>query len=256
MTTRARFVKTAVVATLAGLVVSGAVAAGSERPSTAAGFGAQPANLGQVKNDVKAYYGDSVDQAGHHHASDDSDWARQTTSALAQGKAFLRMRLAQGVAHPAIVIDVDDTAQLTYGWEADHDFGYNAAAAEQAIQADEFPAIRPTLELASWAAQHGVRIYFLTGRPEHQRTATLKDLADDGYPVPAGAFLKPEGGSPPAYLTCAPTCTTVQFKSLTRGYVESLGNTIVLNLGDQFSDLEGGHAELPVKLPNPMYYLP
>ncbi|MFQ6266049.1 HAD family acid phosphatase [Kutzneria viridogrisea] len=121
----------------------------------------------------------------------------------------------------------------------------------------EFPAIQPTLKLANWAAQHGVKVYFLTGRPEHQRAATLKDLANEGYPAPAGAFLKPEaGGAVPGYLTCAPTCTTTQYKSLTRQHIESLGDTVVLNLGDQFSDLDGGHAERPVKLPNPMYYLP
>ena len=49
---------------------------------------------------------------------------------------------------------------------------------------------------------------------------------------------------------------TVQYKSGTRAHIASMGSNIVLNLGDQFSDLEGGYAERPVKLPNPMYYLP
>ena len=31
---------------------------------------------------------------------------------------------------------------------------------------------------------------------------------------------------------------------------------IIANFGDQFSDLIGGHADKPVKLPNPTYYLP
>ena len=38
--------------------------------------------------------------------------------------------------------------------------------------------------------------------------------------------------------------------------VKATGAHIVLNLGDQFTDLEGGYAERPVKLPNPMYFLP
>jgi len=37
---------------------------------------------------------------------------------------------------------------------------------------------------------------------------------------------------------------------------EDLPCWIVLNVGDQFSDLEGGYALHPTKLPNPMYYLP
>jgi hypothetical protein len=60
----------------------------------------------------------------------------------------------------------------------------------------------------------------------------------------------------PDYLPCGLTCTTVQYKSGTRAHIEATGAKIVLNVGDQFSDLEGGYGLRPVKLPNPMYYLP
>ena len=56
--------------------------------------------------------------------------------------------------------------------------------------------------------------------------------------------------------SCAPTCTTTQYKSLTRKYIESLGYDIVANFGDQYSDLNGGYADQTFKMPNPMYYLP
>ena len=53
------------------------------------------------------------------------------------------------------------------------------------------------------------------------------------------------------------TCTTIQYKSLTRQHIESdLGFDIVANLGDQFSDLNGGFADSTFKIPNPMYFLP
>jgi len=72
----------------------------------------------------------------------------------------------------------------------------------------------------------------------------------------APAILKPP--APPSYLHCkaAPTCTTIEYKSGTRKYISSLGNTIVADFGDQYSDLLGGDAGHQVKLPNPMYYLP
>jgi hypothetical protein len=54
----------------------------------------------------------------------------------------------------------------------------------------------------------------------------------------------------------APTCTTIQYKSLTRQHIESLGVVIVANVGDQYSDLKGGFADSTYKIPNPMYYLP
>ena len=35
--------------------------------------------------------------------------------------------------------------------------------------------------------------------------------------------------------------------------LEAEGYTIIGNIGDQLSDLEGGHAERTFKLPNPFY---
>ena len=83
----------------------------------------------------------------------------------------------------------------------------------------------------------------------------MRNLAAEGFPQPAGAFFKPER-SAPDYLPCGLDCSTIEYKSGTRAHLEDQGEHIVLNLGDQHSDLAGGHAEKPVKLPNPMYYLP
>ena len=45
--------------------------------------------------------------------------------------------------------------------------------------------------------------------------------------------------------------TTEDFKQLTEQ-----GYTILLSIGDQQSDLDGGYAERTFKLPNPVYFLP
>jgi predicted secreted acid phosphatase len=100
---------------------------------------------------------------------------------------------------------------------------------------------------------------------------------DAGYPMPTpldighggfadGLFTKPPVGSYPAYLNkpefCAPSiaagasCPTIQYKSGTRAYIESKGYDVVLDIGDQFSDLLGGFADKTFKMPNPNYYLP
>ena len=49
----------------------------------------------------------------------------------------------------------------------------------------------------------------------------------------------------PAYITCAAAkCTTVEYKAGTRKHIEEdLGYDIVLNVGDQWSDLQGGYAD-------------
>ena len=100
---------------------------------------------------------------------------------------------------------------------------------------------------------------------------------DAGYVMPTpidtghggftdGLFTKPPIGSYPAYLDtpefCGPfidagtSCPTIQYKSGTRAYIESQGYDIVADMGDQFSDLEGGFANKTFKMPNPNYYLP
>lgn len=240
---------------LAAAAAIGATVAGGATAVATSGGSHEPDNLGQVKLDVKAYYGDQVDADGKHHESDRSQWAADVRRQVEGAQRYLAIRLQQGVRNPAIVLDIDDTSEVTYGWEADNDFGFDPVKQEKVINDGAFPAIKPTLELANWAAQHGVDVYFLTGRKEHQGPASLKNLANEGYPAPAAAFFKPETTAPD-YLACGLTCDTVQYKSGTRAHIEATGETIVLNLGDQYSDLEGGHAERPVKLPNPMYYLP
>lgn len=239
-------------ATLVGGVnaIGGTDAVGAQRTA-----GPEPANLGQDKLAVQDFYGDTEDAAGHHHASQGSAWDQQTTAEVAAAQAHLAKRLAEGVRNPAIVLDIDDTSELTYGWEADRDFGFDEAAQRDAIRHRAFEPIGPTRELARWAAEHGVKVYFLTGRGESLGPDSLRNLAAEGFPQPAGAFFKPER-SAPDYLPCGLDCSTIEYKSGTRAHLEDHGEHIVLNLGDQHSDLAGGHAEKPVKLPNPMYYLP
>jgi hypothetical protein len=77
-----------------------------------------------------------------------------------------------------------------------------------------------------------------------------------------GLFTKPTVAHYPPYLQAAcagdpnGSCTTIHYKSATRAHIESLGYEIVANFGDQFSDLEGGHADRTFKMPNPNYFLP
>jgi len=46
------------------------------------------------------------------------------------------------------------------------------------------------------------------------------------------------------------------FRAVARARFEAVGYRIVVNMGDQPSDLAGGHAEKAVLLPNPFYRIP
>jgi acid phosphatase len=52
------------------------------------------------------------------------------------------------------------------------------------------------------------------------------------------------------------TKSAAEFKTPERKKLVDQGYTIVINLGDQMSDLDGGYAERTYHLPNPVYFLP
>jgi len=216
-------------------------------------------NLTNVVSDIKAYYGDTVDASGEHYASPTSNYAQQLAGIEAKATSYLaeadHARHDQG--KPAIVLDVDDTSLLTYNYELEVGFNYTPASNQAYLDNKNMAAVFGMDTLANWAADQGITVFWITGRPEAQRADTVRNLAAVGYQAPdtAHLYLK-NSANPPSYLSCGSTCTTIQYKSGTRAHIESLGYDIIANFGDQYSDLSGGYADKSFKLPNPMYYLP
>jgi hypothetical protein len=250
-------------------------------------------NVDQVKTAVKAYYGDTttdVDDpvpAGQdaavlgdsvvsklHQFSPDSAYAHEVKGIARDAGKFLRHRAhghhKNGHSHgdPAILFDIDDTTLNTFSYEIYSNFVFNPTTNGffvNAGSASVFPAVPGMVDLEKAAEAKGYDVYFLTGRPISQTDGTLANLTDAGYDVdPTHVFLKDTTAATEPWLapcidptTHAFTCTTIQYKSLTRQHIEKdLGADIVANFGDQFSDLEGGFADRTFKIPNPMYFLP
>jgi hypothetical protein len=109
------------------------------------------------------------------------------------------------------------------------------------------PPLLPTLHLAELAKDKGVAIFFITGRHEVEREMTEKNLHDAGYPTWVRVFMRPDGTA---------TESAADFKAPVREEIEKMGYTIVVNIGDQPSDLKGAHAEVAFLLPNPFYRIP
>jgi len=254
--------------TAAGLIGTGVASAqGSQHTAAAARPAAHPAahaprnagdipNLGLVELKIEAYYGDPN---GTGVASATSNYARQTDRITARAQRYLKAKLRHhGDGKPALVLDIDDTSLITYGYEVSQGFGFTPASNLAYLQSHTLPAVFGMTTLANWAQTHGITVFWITGRHESQRGFTSANLPAAGFQSPddtAHLFLKPDA-NPPAYLTCGLSCTTIQYKSLTRGHIASMGYNILANMGDQFSDLKGGFADRDFKLPNPMYYIP
>ena len=112
--------------------------------------------------------------------------------------------------------------------------------------------------------RRGYAVFGLTGRGARQEDATLTNLSTLGYTGVHQRQLLHQVGRPRPHAAGATSrcvvrqpCTTVEYKANTRKHIEQdLGYDIALNVGDQWSDLQGGYADATLKLPNPTYYLP
>ena len=222
-------------------------------------------NIDSVKKTIYAYYGDP---AGTGDANPtDSPYVREMTRILDKQRRALPRLLAEAKRHhtrPAMVFDADDTTLWTYQMEVgDMKFVFTPAAQAPWVDGEKFPAVPAMVDFVKDAQRMGFTIFGLTGRSDSQKAHTVSNLQKVGY---GDAFTTDRyftkynsGTNPPPYLTCvaAPTCTTVEYKAGTRKHIEKdLGYDIVLNVGDQWSDLQGGYADHYLKLPNPTYYLP
>jgi predicted secreted acid phosphatase len=218
--------------------------------------GAGIPNIDSVKSTIRAYY--NATSAGI---------ANKTTSPYIteieqiEAAALAKLPKVKPSAKKAIVFDSDDTTLWTYDMEdgAMH-FNFNPALQDVWVQNKLFPATPGMVDFVDAVVAKGYTVFGVTGRGAAQKQATIENLDDLGYQgfTDDRFFTKWAAGQQPSYVTCAAaSCTTVEFKANTRKHIENdLGYDIALNVGDQFSDLQGGYSDSSLKLPNPTYYLP
>jgi acid phosphatase len=199
-------------------------------------------NLGLVKADLLAY-------------GRNGTYASDLATAVAAAESYVLARAPQ-VRNPALVLDIDETSLSNWEQLVANDFGYFAQGDCDylpkgpcgALKWDELgkaKVIAPTLHLFDAAQHAGVRIFFITGRREAERAWTESNLARAGYHDWQQLVMKPDGVD----------ATAAAYKTAARAEIESKGFTIIANVGDQQSDLDGGHAERIFKLPNPFYFI-
>jgi predicted secreted acid phosphatase len=213
-------------------------------PSGFFGVRSQPANVGDAGIAARAYHNSGAYQRDLQLVADEAtSWIKSRASS----------------AHrPALVLDIDETALSNWEIIKRDDFGRPIAGPADITSAGPWgwaawdqlgrdPAIEPTLQVFRTARAAGVAVFFITGRPESQRAATERNLRAVGYKDYAKLFMVPNS---------ARFASAVDFKMPVRIQIEQLGFTIIANMGDQPSDLLGGHAEKKFLLPDPFYRVP
>jgi hypothetical protein len=191
-----------------------------------------------------------------HYESDLEKVGTKATAYLDRRVAKIRKKAKQkcnshGVAKCrkpklALVLDIDETSLSNYSELVATNFTGATAALTTALFAATSPAIDPTLELFDDAREQKVAVFFITGRPDLGvvRDRTEENLTSAGYSGWKELVLKPSDAS-----------GTLAYKSAARAAIEDDGYRIVLNVGDQDSDLKGGYADKAYKLPNPFYFI-
>ncbi|GBR37722.1 acid phosphatase [Neoasaia chiangmaiensis NBRC 101099] len=206
--------------------------------------GSEPPNVGEAAHAARIYH-------------DSGRYAHDLDTVLSQADAWITQR-APNVRKPAVVLDIDETSISNWPEIQADDFGYvpngpcehlpNGPCGWLAWEATlRAAAIPGTLTLVRNAQAHGVAVFFVTARHESERSVTENNLRAAGYANWSGLVLRPEGQHTPG---------AGSYKSGARAAIEAQGYAIVANIGDQPSDLAGGHAERGFLLPNPFYRVP
>jgi predicted secreted acid phosphatase len=201
----------------------------------------EPANLDDIKQQMKDY----------HSCTETNCYTPQLEGQINLALRFLKLSVAnrRGSEKLALILDVDETALSNWVVEMHDNFGYIPNDSNWCISLRCNAAIPGTLRLFREAENDNVTVFFITGRPEGQRIDTEANLKAVGYDHWENVFLRPENHPKEQ--------TVVEFKSGERRKIVAMGYRIILNVGDQMSDLVGDpQAEYSVKLPNPFYCIP
>ncbi|MFI5977838.1 HAD family acid phosphatase [Streptomyces sp. NPDC051452] len=156
---------------------------------------------------------------------DYATWQKDCQTTMDQALPYLKARIAAAGTgeRQAVVFDIDNTTLET-------DFGFSYPQ----------PANRPVLDVARYAQDHGVKLFFVTARPGILYWPTEYNLEHDGYDV-SGLYVR---GLFDLFKDVA------AYKTAQRVDIENQGYTIIANIGNSATDLSGGHAERTFKLPD------
>lgn len=200
-----------------------------------------PANLGEHKTQLYAY-----EKSGTYQ--------NDVQAVISEAQAYI-VDKAHQVQNPAIVLDIDETSLSNWPQLAANDFTFRLdgacdhlprgpcglAAWQKLARAEPVPGM-PSLFHA--ARENGVAVFFITGRDESVRRATVQNLKKAGYSQWQQLVMRPAGTTTPS---------AADYKAPQRAKIEAMGYTIIANIGDQPSDLSGGHAIRSFLIPNPFY---
>ncbi|MAJ81995.1 MAG: hypothetical protein CMF41_03670 [Legionellales bacterium] len=144
---------------------------------------------------------------------------------------------------PAVVIDIDETILSNQSYIlSDNDLN----DLEKFCNWQKLGICQPIqsmVEFYNWLCLKNISIFFITARSTDLEVATLKNLANIGVVSWTDIYFRDASKWPIPKL----------FKAFSRSEIYKNGFEIILNIGDQPTDFEGGFALNHLKVPNPFY---
>lgn len=200
---------------------------------------AHPAmNLDLLKKEIVQYY-------------ETGEYLRDVGMVTEHALNYLKKRIENNENMPkkklAIVFDIDETLISNYQKIKLVSFGGTLKQKMLFDELTDIPAIRPSWKLYEYALQHHINVFIVTGRREKHREQTELELYNAGYASWGHLYMKPNNYHE---RSAAP------YKTLCREQIMEQGYDVVINIGDQDSDLVGGFSDRTFKLPNYMYLVP
>lgn len=188
-----------------------------------------PLNLSIAKDRVARYY-----EEGHYD--------RDLETIVKQSIKHFKKRSARYNA--AVVFDIDETVLSEYVREKSISFGYVPKLSHEWIMRADAPAIPQVKRLYDYLVNRGFKIIFLTGRKYDEYDASIKNLKNQGFATIEKLIVRQKDE---AALSAQIYKTAHRKKLVQEGY------RIVGTIGDQRSDLVGGHTGHKIKIPNFRY---
>jgi predicted secreted acid phosphatase len=170
------------------------------------------------------------------------DYNKAIAAGFATATRRLDAQLRRHPRRPTVVLDIDETTLSNWACLDEVDFEL-VGLANCVLQSRSraFPAAKRFIR---HARAHKVAIAFITGAPDAVCAGRRENLVEEGIRAPFSLACKPADYT---------DSSLVPYKSAARRALIRKGATIVLNVGDQRSDLAGGAARATVKLRNPVY---
>lgn len=197
----------------------------------------EPVNLATVKKQYIEYH-------------DSGAYEKDITKVIDDATTYLKARIAKADfdgKKPVIVLDIDETSLSNYPNIQRLSFGGTLDQFRENEIRGQDPVIAPTLKLYQFAKAQQIPIVFISGRVEEEQTATIANLEKAGYSGWAKLIFR---SGQYRHMPAA------EYKTAMRKQLTEQGYKVILNIGDQQSDLDGGYSDKNYKLPNPYYFIP